>query len=160
MNALQKLLKSYLNKKKYGFNVKGVGEFWLKRADGSEEYWKHDNIITDDGFDFISDVIAHPTQPANMDNIAVGTGVTAADAADSALETEIERNAATYDHIAGTKVFTLEATFSPGEATGAITEAGVLNAGAGGILLDRIVFPLKNKGAGDTITIRFTFTLS
>ena len=46
----------------------------------------------------------------------------------TALVTELSRLAATYAHAPGTKVFTITATFGKGVATGAITEAAVLNA--------------------------------
>jgi hypothetical protein len=76
------------------------------------------------------------------------------------LVTELTRQAATYAHTAGTKVFTLTATFAAGIATGAITEAGVLNAPSAGTMLDRVVFAVINKGADDTLTATFQFTLS
>jgi len=85
-------------------------------------------------------------RPAALGHIAVGT--------------EIARKAATYAHVAGTKVFSFEATFDPGEATGAITEAGVFNAAVAGTMLDRVVFAVINKGANDTLTQKFTFTMS
>jgi hypothetical protein len=47
-----------------------------------------------------------------------------------------------------------------GDSTGALTEAGVFNAATGGIMLDRVVFPVVNKGADDSLTAVFTFTMS
>ena len=130
------------------------------REDGSCETFSQDNLIVDDGFDFISDVIGNATQPGFMSHVAIGTGTTGEVGGDSALETELLRKTATYNHVGGTKVFTLEATFLAGEGTGAITEAGMLNNAVGGLLLDRLTFPVKNKGALDELTVRFTFTLS
>jgi len=141
-------------------SIHGHANFRQFRDGRLVDSWDADNLITDDGFDFIADVIGNGTQPADMDNIAVGTGTTAADAADSTLETELFRKAAVFAHISGTKTFTFTVTFDPGEATGAITEAGVLNAASLGVLLDRLVFPVKNIGAGDSLTVEFTFTLS
>jgi hypothetical protein len=66
-----------------------------------------------------------------MGFIALGTGTTAAAATQSALVTEIDRNAATYAHTAGTKTFTFTADFLAGDSTGALTEAGVFNASTG-----------------------------
>jgi hypothetical protein len=57
-------------------------------------------------------------------------------------------------------VVTYTATFNPGVATGAITEAAVLNASTGGTMLNRSTFPVVNKAAGDTMTITWTVTLS
>ncbi len=144
-----------------GLRLRGSLELVLRKADGTVVIRRKDNIIVDAGFDFIADAIGLSTgRPAAMSHIAVGTGITAAAATDTALEAEIARKAATYAHTAGTKVFTFETTFDPGEATGAITEAGVFNAAAGGTMLDRVVFAVINKGADDTLTQKFTFTMS
>ncbi len=42
----------------------------------------------------------------------------------------------------------------------AITEAGVFNAASAGSMFDRVVFPVVNKGADDSLTAVFTFTMS
>ena len=52
------------------------------------------------------------------------------------------------------------ASFAAGEGTGAITEAGILNAGSGGTLLCRTVFSVVNKAASDSMTITWTVTIS
>ena len=95
-----------------------------------------------------------------ISHIAVGTGTTAPAAAQTALVTESARVAATYAHTAGTKVFTMVATFPAGTATAALTEAGIFNAASAGTMLDRVTFAVINKGAADTLTVTFTFTLS
>jgi len=142
------------------FKIHGRMDFTMRHKDGSVSVFAKDNLIVDVGFDFITDVMGNPTQPSEMSHIEVGTGTTAADAADTALETALLRKAATYFHTASTKVFTMTATFLAGEATGALTEAGVFNNAVGGIMLDRVVFPVKNKAAPDELTVKFTFTLS
>jgi hypothetical protein len=133
----------------------------VRRADGAIETVHRDNIIVNVGFDFISDAIGKASsRPAVMGYIALGTGTTAAAATQSTLVTELDRNVATYAHTAGTKTFTFTADFPAGDATGAITEAGVFNAASGGIMLDRVVFPVVNKGVDDSLTAVFTFTMS
>ena len=144
-----------------GFRLRGAMELVLRRANGEVIVRRKDNLIVDVGFDFIADVIGLSTgRPGAMSHIAVGTGTVAAAAGDAALGTELARKAATYAHTTGTKVFTFETTFDPGEATGAITEAGVFNAATAGTMLDRVVFAVINKGADDTLTQKFTFTMS
>lgn len=138
----------------------GALTLMIERANGEREVIHKDNIIVDGGFDFICDAIANPSRGAVMGYIALGTGSTAAAAGQTALVTETLRKAATYAHTAGTKVFTLTATFAAGEATGALVEAGVFNAASNGTMLDRVVFSVVNKGADDTLTAVFTFTLS
>ncbi len=96
-----------------------------------------------------------------MSHMAVGTGVTAAAAGDTALVTEIQRNAlATAGGTVSGAVVTYEATFAPGEGTGALTEAGIFDAATAGTMLCRTVFGEVNKAAGDSMTITWTLTVS
>lgn len=95
-----------------------------------------------------------------MSHIAVGTGSGAPSAKETGLVSELTRKSAQYAHTSGTKVMTFTTTFVAGEATGAITEAGVVNASAGGTLLDRVTFAVINKGEEDELSITFMFTLS
>jgi hypothetical protein len=141
--------------------LKGSLEAVLIKGDGTVDVTRKDNIIVDVGFDFIADAIGDAsTRPAAMSHIALGSGNSAPAPGNTALEAELDRNAATYEHTAGTKTFTFQATFPAGDATGAITEAGVINAASGGILLDRVTFGVINKGADDTLQTTFTFTMS
>jgi hypothetical protein len=57
-------------------------------------------------------------------------------------------------------VFTMTTKFAAGEATGAITEAGICNASSGGTFLDRVTFAVINKASDDELTTNFQFTLS
>lgn len=133
----------------------------LKKASGEFETTFKDNIIVNAGFDLICDCLGKAaSRPAVISHIGVGTGTTAAAAAQTTLVTQLIRQAATYAHTAGTQVFTMDTTFAAGVATGAITEAGVFNAASGGSMLDRVVFPVINKGVDDTLQVTFTFTLS
>jgi hypothetical protein len=141
--------------------LSGAMTLIVARANGEFETVHKDNLIVNVGFDFIADVIGKAaSRPNVMGYIALGTGTTAAAATQSTLVTELDRNAATYAHTAGTKTFSFTADFPAGDGTGAITEAGVFNAASGGIMLDRVVFPVVNKGADDSLTAVFTFTMS
>ena len=132
----------------------------LKKADGSVTVTEKHNMIVTNGYDFIANAIGlASSRPGVMNTICVGTGTTAVVATQTKLTTQLAYKGATYAHSAATKVFTFTTTFNPGEATGAITEAGVFN-GNGGIMFDRVVFSVINKGAEDTLKITFTFTMS
>jgi len=61
---------------------------------------------------------------------------------------------------ASTNTVTATATFPAGTGTGAITEAGILNAASAGTLLCRTTFPVVNKAAGDSIAITWVVTVS
>lgn len=141
--------------------LKGTMTAVLTKEDGTVETHYKDNIIVNVGFDFIAAAIGNSgARPACMGWIAVGTGVTAAAATQTALVTELARGAATYAHTA--KTFTFTTTFAAGTGTGAITEAGVFNsqAASSGTMFDRVVFSVINKGAADTLQVTFTFTIS
>jgi hypothetical protein len=145
----------------HDLHLKGTLTITLQKEDGSVEVRKKDNIIVNGGFDFICAQVAG-TPTAVMQAIALGTGTNTPVASQTALTTELCRQAATYSHTNGTQTFTLSSTFNPGVGTGAITEAGVFNntAASSGTMLDRVTFSVINKGANDTLTTQFQFTLS
>ncbi len=143
-----------------GLKVVGHWDFVLTDEHGNvkQKVEKH-NLITTVGFQLISDALfIQSGRPAVASYLGVGTGGTAAAIGDTTLQTESLRKLAAYSYAA--KVATLTATFNPGEATGALVEAGMLNAASVGLLLNRVVYPVINKGALDTLTSTFTFTLS
>ena len=94
-----------------------------------------------------------------MSHMANGKGATAAASGDSSLGTEASRQALTSTTVNNNAV-SYVASFAAGSGTGAITEAGVLNAASGGTLLCRTVFSVVNKGASDSMTITWTITIS
>src|SRR5574343_649496 len=126
-----------------GMSIKGSITLVLAKPTGEVEVVHKDNIIVNGGFDFVADAIGNSgSRPGVLGWIAVGTGTTAAAATQTALVTELKRNAATYAHTAGTKGPTRTASY------------------AAGIMFDRVVFPVVNKGADDSLTAVFTFTMS
>ena len=136
-------------------------EATIHRADGSVSVIRKDNMIVDVGFDFIADAIGRASgRPAPMSHIAIGESTTPVSANQTNLLYASVSRVATYEHVEGSKTFRISATFGPGEGTGAITEAGVFNAGSGGTMLDRVVFNVINKGEDDTLTVVFTFNMS
>lgn len=140
--------------------IRGTGTAILRRSGGGLYVVAADNLIVNAGYDFISDAIGNgSTRPGVMNRIAVGTGTTAAAVAQTALITELNRQTATFSKPTTTQ-FRFEATFAAGVATGALTEAGVFNAASAGVMLDRVVFSVVNKGALDSLVQRFTFTMS
>ena len=116
------------------------------------------NLVVSDGLDFIASRMKDATATA-MSHMAIGTGATAAASGDSALGTEAARQALTSTTVNNNAV-SYVASFAAGTGTGAITEAGVLNAASSGTLLCRTVFSVVNKGASDSMTITWTITIS
>ena len=140
--------------------VKGFFQAVLTRPDGSVLYHAQPNLIVSSGWDLLCNVLGLNAQPSDLTHIAVGTGTTAAAAADTALETELARLTATYAHTAGTMACTFSRNFGAGQATGALTEAGLFNAASAGTMFNRVVYDVINKQAGDTLAMTFTITFA
>lgn len=115
------------------------------------------NLVVTSGRNFIASRMTGSTTA--MSHMAIGSGTTAADVANTTLQTELGRVALTSATTTGA-VTTYVATFGAGTGTGAVTEAGVLNAGSGGTMLCRSVFPVVNKGADDGMSITWQITVS
>ena len=140
--------------------IRGMLQMVLRRKDGSGLYVAHENLITNAGFDFLCNVVGKNAQPADLSHIGIGTGTTAAAAAQTALVTQNAKAIAAYAHVAGTKVFTMAVTFPPETGTGAVTESGCFNAANAGTMFNRVTFAAVNKAAVDSLAITFTFTFS
>ena len=87
---------------------------------------------------------------------AVDTGTHTAPAA---LGTELDRNAFTSKTRSG-NVVTMVTDWAAGDATGALTEAGIFDAAAAGNVWLSVTFAVVNKTAGDTLKITWTLTFN
>lgn len=142
-------------------NLKAKGQLSviLTGPDGKvKESRTVDNLVVNAGLAFITSRMAG-TASAVMSHMAVGSGTTAAAGADTALGTELGRTTLTSTTPTANQI-AYAATFAAGVGTGAVTEAGILNAGSGGTLLCRTVFAVVNKAAADTLAITWTITLT
>lgn len=118
------------------------------------------NLITNAGFAGAASRINGADSEAAFTYIAVGIGTTAANVANTTVETEITdsglaRAAATASRVTTTQTndtAQLTKTFSV-TGTKAVTESGVLNAAASGVLLCRQVFSAINVVNLDSLTI-------
>jgi hypothetical protein len=132
----------------------------LKGPDGEvKETVELHNLVTTAGKNAIASRLASSPGSAVPTHMAIGTGATAADVADTTLQTEIDRNALT-SNTASTNVLTMVGNWAAGDGTGAITEAGVLSASSGGTLFVRAVFGAISKGAADSLAITWTLTVA
>lgn len=118
------------------------------------------NLVVNTGLNFIVSRMKDTTATA-MSHMELGTGTTAAAAADTALGTAISgsRQALTSTTVSSNTI-TYVASFGAGTGTGAVTEAGIFNASSAGTMLCRTVFPVVNKQAGDSMTVTWTVTVS
>ena len=138
-------------------SVIATGELFDEDGNLKQKFVKH-NLITNAGYEFIANCFGNPTRPAPMRYIAVGTGVTIPSLTDTALNSEIARKETTFDFVAGNTFLTIGITLMPGEGTGALTEAGIVN--SDNVLFDRITFPVINKGDLDTYVLSFNLYFS
>ena len=117
------------------------------------------NLVVTAGRDLVASRLAGGG--SNVTHMAVGSSSTPASAAQTALLSQIDRNGLTVS--GGTAVNnTVEyaSTWSAGDGTGALTEAGLFTSATGGTMLARTVFSVVNKGVNDSITITWTITIS
>ena len=137
-------------------NLKLTGALTIALND--EVVQKIDNLVVTAGKNYVASRMKDTTKAA-MSHMAVGTGTTTAAPAQTALTTENDRNALTSQTVTGNAIAYV-ATWAAGDATAALTEAGIFNASSSGDMLCRTVFSVVNKAAADSMTITWTVTVS
>lgn len=141
----------------YGLRIPYVTGVWSSSR-------KISNLVTNAGKAGVASRINGSGGEAAFTYIAVGIGTTAANAADTTLESEIVDSGLARAAAAASRVNVdttndgarLIYTFSV-SGTKAVTESGVLNAGAAGTLLARQVFSAVNVVSGDSLQVTWTF---
>jgi len=157
--SLVKAGKNFLD----GFCPRGVFGLTLFDKNGDiKEVRFSKNLVTNVGFAGIASRINGAGAEAAATYLAVGTGTTAAAATDTTLQTEIidsglarvnataSRTTTTVTNDAATLITTFTVT-----GTKAVTEAGVLNAAASGVLFARSVFTAVNVVNGDSLQLTY-----
>lgn len=131
----------------------------LTSADGKvKDSREIKNLVVTNGLAYIASRMRDASASV-MSHMAVGSNALAAGLANAALGAELGRVALTSTTATGNQVVYV-ATFPAGVGTGAVTEAGVMNAASAGTMLCRTVFSVVNKDAGDTLSITWTITIS
>ena len=132
------------------------------KAGNVKETREEKNLVVNTGLAYIASRMKDTTKGA-MSHMALGSGTTAAAASQTDFVTLLgSREALDSTTISGSnneKVVYVSA-FEAGDATGAVTEAGIFNASSGGDMLCRTVFSVVNKAADDTMSVTWTITLS
>ena len=116
------------------------------------------NLIVDTGLNFICDRMKN--DETAMTHMALGPGSTAAAAGNTTLGSQLGSREALDSSTVTNNEIVYVASFEAGDATGAVTEAGIFNASTGGTMLCRTVFSVVNKAADDTLSVTWTITLS
>lgn len=149
------------SKSEVSLTPKGHVVMELRGPDGVlKDRREFDNVVTTAGKTYLAAWLAAATQSGEfMTYVGLGTGTTAADAADTTLETPL---ATRVDGTltSATNVWQNVAVFSAGVDTGAVTEAGLFSASSSGTMFAHQVFAVINKGASDALTVTWQVTLS
>ena len=135
----------------------------LKDKDGNvKDSREVKNLVVNAGLAYIASRMVGTTKGV-MSHMALGSGTTAAAAGQTDLVSILgSREVLDSTTITGTNSEKVQyvASFEAGDATGAVTEAGIFNASTAGDMLCRTVFSVVNKAADDTMTVTWTITLS
>lgn len=123
------------------------------------------NLVVDVGKDWLASRMGGVVDDV-MSHMAIGSGTTAADALDTAMETEITRNALNVPGgVVLDNTIVYECTWAADDPditapdVTTVSEAGLFNDVAAGTMLAHSVFAAVSKGETDTMTISWTLTL-
>lgn len=132
----------------------------VKDKDGNIKEERHEkNLVVSAGLNFICSRMKDTTDGA-MSHMGLGSGTTAAAAGDTDLGSLLGSREALDSTTVSSNTITYVSSFEAGDATGAVTEAGIFNASTAGTMLCRVVFAAINKSADDTMSVTWTITLT
>jgi len=142
-----------------GLKLRGDVALVLRDKNGNvKEERKINNLIVNTGLNFICDRMKN--DETAMSHMALGSGSTAAAASDTTLGSQLGSREALDSDTVSSNTITYTSSFEAGDATGAVTEAGIFNATSGGTMLCRTVFAVVNKSADDSLSVTWTITLT
>ena len=142
-----------------GLKLRGDVALVLRDKNGNvKQERKINNLIVNTGLNFICDRMKN--DETAMSHMALGSGSTAAAAGDTTLGSQLGSREALDSDTVSSNTITYTSSFEAGDATGAVTEAGIFNAASGGTMLCRTVFAVVNKSADDSLSVTWTITLT
>ena len=122
----------------------------LRDKDGNiKEERTERNLVVTTGLNYIASRMKDASATA-MTHMALGSGTTAAAAGQTDLVTLLGSREALDSTTVTANAVAYVASFEAGDATGAVTEAGIFNAASSGTMLCRTKFNVVNKAADDT----------
>jgi hypothetical protein len=127
---------------------------------GEERVIETHNTVTDDGLELMRDLFIQKSGVSKVAYIAFGTGTTAPDNDDEALEAEVHRAAFVIPEVTDLVSSVAHVTYyfylgSAAGALGNITEMGLLNAESDGSLFARVTFDAIAKTATSYIKVEW-----
>ena len=142
-----------------GLKLRGDVALVLRDKNGNvKEERKINNLIVNTGLNFICDRMKN--DETAMSHMALGSGSTAAAASDTTLGSQLGSREALDSDTVSSNTITYTSSFEAGDATGAVTEAGIFNATSGGTMLCRTVFAVVNKSADDSLSVSWQISLT
>ena len=118
-----------------------------------------ENLVVTTGLGYIASRMKDASATA-MTHMALGSGTTTAAAGQTDIVTLLGAREALDSTTVTANAVAYVSSFEAGDATGAVTEAGIFNASTSGTMLCRVVFSVVNKAADDTMTVTWTITLA
>jgi hypothetical protein len=143
-------------------NLKLSGELAMVLRDKNgnvKEERTEKNLVVTTGLTYIASRMKDATATA-MTHMGLGSGTTTEAAGQTDLTTLLGSREALDSTTASSNTIVYVASFEAGDATGAVTEAGIFNAASSGTMLCRTKFNVVNKAADDTMNVTWTITLS
>lgn len=145
--------------------LKGSVRMQLIDSDGDVKYdHTQRNLVVTAGKNLLAALLAvDPLVNHFAPYVALGSGTASPTVGDTALQTEFTggSNARVQGTLSSSgNVWQNQATFAPGNCTGAITEAGLFTASSSGTMFARQTRSAINKAAGDTLIVTWTVTFS
>ena len=132
----------------------------LRDKDGNiKEERIEKNLVVSAGLTFIASRMKNATADA-MTHMGLGSGTTNVAAGQTDLVTLLGSREVLDSTTASSNTIVYVSSFEAGDATGAVTEAGIFNAASSGTMLCRVKFNVVNKAADDTMAVTWTITLS
>jgi len=132
----------------------------LRDKDGNiKEERIEKNLVVATGLTFIASRMKDATATA-MTHMGLGSGTSNAVAGQTDLVSLLGSREVLDSTTASSNTIVYVSSFEAGDATGAVTEAGIFNAASSGTMLCRVKFNVVNKAADDTMAVTWTITLS
>ena len=132
----------------------------LRDKDGNiKEERTEKNLVVSAGLTFIASRMKDATATA-MTHMGLGSGTANAVAGQTDLVSLLGSREVLDSTTASSNTIVYVSSFEAGDATGAVTEAGIFNAASSGTMLCRVKFNVVNKAADDTMAVTWTITLS
>ena len=140
--------------------LSGQVDIVLRDKNGNvKEERTEENLVVTTGLGYIASRMKDASATA-MTHMALGSGTTSAAAGQTDLVTLLGAREALDSTTVTANAVAYVSSFEAGDATGAVTEAGIFNASTSGTMLCRVVFSVVNKAADDTMTVTWTITLA